>query len=58
MQQDLYSIAKRLAGKFAKPERPVRDKNGGVITDDEGRKKRWIEHIQIFSTGQFLRTHK
>ena len=44
--KDLYSITKRLAGKFAKPERPVRDKNGGVIPDDEGQKKRWIEHFQ------------
>ncbi|KAH3858206.1 hypothetical protein DPMN_020295 [Dreissena polymorpha] len=37
---DLYSITKTLAGKFAKPERPVRDEIGGVITDDEEQKKR------------------
>ncbi|KAH3861421.1 hypothetical protein DPMN_024349 [Dreissena polymorpha] len=36
---DLYSITKRLAGKFAKPERPVRHKNGRVIPDDEGQKR-------------------
>ncbi|KAH3798331.1 hypothetical protein DPMN_151929 [Dreissena polymorpha] len=28
--KDMYSITKRLAGKFAKRERPVRDKNGGI----------------------------
>jgi hypothetical protein len=44
--KDLYSITKRLAGKFAKPARPVRDKNRGVIPDYEGQKKRWIEHFQ------------
>uniref|UniRef100_A0AAV2JEM2 Ig-like domain-containing protein n=1 Tax=Knipowitschia caucasica TaxID=637954 RepID=A0AAV2JEM2_KNICA len=44
--KDLYSISKRITGKFAKPERPVRDKNGGTIADDEGQKKRWIEHFQ------------
>ena len=36
----------RLAREFANPERTVRDKNGGVITDEKGQKKRWIEHFQ------------
>ena len=31
---------------FVMPERPVGDKNDGVIADDERKKKRWIEHFQ------------
>ncbi|XP_052280960.1 uncharacterized protein LOC127878474 [Dreissena polymorpha] len=33
-------------GSTRRPERPVRDKIGGVITEDEGKRKRWIEHFQ------------
>ncbi|KAL6459686.1 hypothetical protein MHYP_G00314450 [Metynnis hypsauchen] len=36
----------RIARKSAKPERPVKDRNGGEIADEEGQKKRWIEHFQ------------
>ena len=32
--KDLFSIIKRLAAKFVKPDRPVWDKHGGVMTDD------------------------
>ncbi|XP_055873600.1 uncharacterized protein LOC129924028 [Biomphalaria glabrata] len=39
-------VIKKISGKFAKSERPVKDKNGDVITDEEGYKKRWIEHFQ------------
>ena len=44
--KDLYSIIKKLSGKFAKPERPVKDRNGDAIADEEGQKKRWIEHFK------------
>ncbi|KAL6490141.1 hypothetical protein MHYP_G00004860 [Metynnis hypsauchen] len=44
--KDLYSIIKKIARKSAKPERPVKDRNGGEIADEEGQKKRWIEHFQ------------
>lgn len=44
--KDLYSIIKKLSGKFAKPERPVKNRNGKVIADEEGQKRRWIEHFQ------------
>ncbi|KAH3752571.1 hypothetical protein DPMN_187192 [Dreissena polymorpha] len=44
--EDLYSFTKRYVRKFSKQERPLNDKNGGVISDDEGQKKKWTEHFQ------------
>ena len=44
--RDLYNIIKKIAGKFNKPERPVKDKKGKLIPDEEGQKKRWTEHFQ------------
>ena len=37
----LHSITKTLSGKFGKPERPVKDKDGRGITGDDGQKRRW-----------------
>ena len=34
------------SGKFNKPERPVKTKDGKSIPDKEGQEKRWIEHFQ------------
>ena len=42
----LYSITKTLSGKFGKPERPVKDKDGRGITGDDGQKRRWREHFE------------
>ncbi|KAK7107318.1 hypothetical protein V1264_015265 [Littorina saxatilis] len=44
--RDLYSTIKKISGKFAKPERPVKDRNGRAIPDEEGQKNRWVEHFQ------------
>ncbi|KAL3872436.1 hypothetical protein ACJMK2_040364 [Sinanodonta woodiana] len=44
--RDLYATIKKLSGKFAKPERPVKDRNGRAIPDEEGQKNRWVEHFQ------------
>nr|KAG5702939.1 hypothetical protein BaRGS_034712 [Batillaria attramentaria] len=42
----LYATIKKLSGKFSKPERPVKDKEGKPIPDEEGQRKRWIEHFE------------
>lgn len=44
--KDLYATTKKLTGKFSKLERPVKDKEGKQINDDEGVKKRWAEHSE------------
>ena len=44
--KDLYTITKKLSGKFSKPERPVKDKQGQQIADDEGQKRRWVEYFE------------
>ena len=44
--RELYNTIKKIAGKFNKPERPVRDREGKLIPDEEGQKKRWAEHFQ------------
>lgn len=42
----LYATIKKLTGKFGKPERPVRDKDGKRIPDVEGQKARWRKHFE------------
>ena len=44
--KDLYAATKKLSGKFTKPERPVKDKEGKQINDEEGQKRRWVEHFE------------
>nr|KAG5708387.1 hypothetical protein BaRGS_034418 [Batillaria attramentaria] len=44
--RDLYATIRKLSGKFSKPERPVKDKKGKPIPDEEGQRKRWIEHFE------------
>ena len=44
--RDLYATIRNLAGKYSKPERPVKDKDGHPISDLEGQKKRWVEHFE------------
>ena len=44
--KDLYTITKKLSGKFSKPERPVKDKDGKQIVDEEGQKRRWVEYFE------------
>ena len=43
---ELYSIIRRLSGKFSKMERPVKDKEGNAITDNEVQKRRWKEYFE------------
>ena len=44
--RELYTNTKKLCGKFGKPERPVKDKGGYSIPDEEGPKTRWMEHFE------------
>ncbi|KAK7095834.1 hypothetical protein V1264_005198 [Littorina saxatilis] len=44
--RDLYATIKKLSGKFSKPERPVKDKEGKSISDEAGQRKRWMEHFE------------
>ena len=44
--RELFSTIKKLSGKFKNPERPVKTKDGKSIPDEEGQKKRWIEHFE------------
>jgi len=40
------SALRNLSGKYSKPERPVKNKDGQPISDLEGKKKRWVENFE------------
>ncbi|VDP78830.1 unnamed protein product [Schistosoma curassoni] len=42
----LYDTTKKLAGKYSKPERPVRDKEGKPITEIQQKRNRWVEYFE------------
>ncbi|VDP49989.1 unnamed protein product [Schistosoma margrebowiei] len=42
----LYDITKKLSGNRRKPERPVKSKEGEVITNIEEQQNRWVEHFK------------
>ena len=44
--RELYTTVKKLSGKFNKPERPVKGKDGRIIKDEEGQKERWREYFE------------
>ena len=44
--QDLYNITRKLSGKYKKSERPVKDKNGESIMEEEMQKRRWKEYFE------------
>ena len=44
--KELYDTAKRLSGKFRKPERPVKDKQGKTINRLDQQINRWAEHFE------------
>ena len=43
--KQLYDTTTKLAGKFKKSERPIRDKNGTVLTGVDKQLNRWAEHF-------------
>ncbi|VDO75828.1 unnamed protein product [Schistosoma margrebowiei] len=44
--RQLYDITKKLFGNRRKPERPVKSKEGEVITNIEEQQNRWVEHFK------------
>ncbi|VDP24398.1 unnamed protein product [Schistosoma margrebowiei] len=43
--RQLYDITKKISGNRRKPERPVKSKQGEVITNVEEQQNRWVEHF-------------
>jgi hypothetical protein len=44
--KELYDITRKLAGKYNRPERPIKDKQGQTIMDTEQQLERWAEHFE------------
>ncbi|VDP39732.1 unnamed protein product [Schistosoma curassoni] len=44
--RELYDITKKLSGNHRKPERPLKRKEGKVITNNEEQRNRWVEHFK------------
>ena len=44
--KQLYEITRKLAGKYKRTDRPIKDKNGNVLTSDEDQLKRRREHFE------------
>lgn len=43
--KDLYSITKKLSGKFQQTDRPVKDKQGNPLSTTDDQRRRWAEHF-------------
>ncbi|VDP00841.1 unnamed protein product, partial [Schistosoma margrebowiei] len=44
--KQLYDTTRKLAGKYSKPERPVKDKEGRPITEIQEQRNRWVEYFE------------
>ncbi|VDP78949.1 unnamed protein product, partial [Schistosoma curassoni] len=44
--RQLYGTTKKLSGNRRKPERPVKSKEGMLITNVEQQRNRWVEHFK------------
>ncbi|VDO74950.1 unnamed protein product [Schistosoma margrebowiei] len=44
--KQLYDTIKKLSGHHSKPERPVKSKEGKVVTNIEEQQNRWVEHFK------------
>ncbi|VDP09404.1 unnamed protein product [Schistosoma curassoni] len=44
--KQLYDTTKKLAGKYSKPERPAKDKEGKTITEIQLQRNRWVEYFE------------
>ncbi|VDP57036.1 unnamed protein product [Schistosoma margrebowiei] len=44
--RQLYDTTKKLSGNRRKPERPVKIKEGEVVTNIEEQRNRWLEHFK------------
>ncbi|VDP31109.1 unnamed protein product [Schistosoma curassoni] len=44
--KQLCDTTKKLTGKYSKPERPVKDKEGRPITEIQQQRNRWVEYFE------------
>ncbi|VDP60409.1 unnamed protein product [Schistosoma mattheei] len=44
--KQLYDTTKKLAGKYSKPERPVKDKESRPITEIQEQRNRLVEYFE------------
>ncbi|VDO65390.1 unnamed protein product [Schistosoma margrebowiei] len=44
--KQLHDTTKKLSGKYSKPERPVKDKEGKPITEIQQQRNRWVEYFE------------
>ncbi|VDO53663.1 unnamed protein product [Schistosoma margrebowiei] len=44
--RQLYDRTMKVAGSYHKPDRPVKSKEGEVITNIEEQRNRWVEHFE------------
>ena len=44
--KQLYDTTRKLSGKYSRPQRPVRDKEGNSIKTKDGQLHRWAEHFE------------
>ncbi|VDP83303.1 unnamed protein product, partial [Schistosoma mattheei] len=44
--RQLYDTTKKLAGKYSKPERPVKDKESKPITEIQQQRNRWVDYFE------------
>ncbi|VDP00915.1 unnamed protein product, partial [Schistosoma curassoni] len=49
--RQLYDMKEKLVGKYSKPERPVKDKEGKPITEIQEQRNEWIEHFEELLNG-------
>ncbi|KAJ8337023.1 hypothetical protein SKAU_G00382430 [Synaphobranchus kaupii] len=42
----LYDTTRKMSGKYSKPPRPLKDKEGNTIVTKEGQLNRWAEHFE------------
>lgn len=43
---NIYDTTKKLAGRYGKLERSVKEKEGKSITEIQEQKNRWVEHFE------------
>ncbi|VDP06296.1 unnamed protein product [Schistosoma curassoni] len=49
--KQLYDTTRKLAGKYSKPERPVKDNEGRPITEIQEQWNRWVEYFEELLNG-------
>ncbi|VDO68718.1 unnamed protein product [Schistosoma margrebowiei] len=46
--RQLYDTTKKLEGKYSKPERLIKEKEGKTITEIQEQRNRWVEYFEEF----------